>query len=92
MDYLEDPRKEAEYEEIIPECIICGSRKCDDFYFDKWSEPIGCNDCIKRKEVYETEERICPICGSMKCDDFYMNKHDGFLGCDDCIRRESVYE
>ena len=51
--YTEDPRKEEEAEEIIPECIICGSRKCEYFYFDKWSEPLGCDDCIRRESVYE---------------------------------------
>lgn len=50
--YTEDPRKEEEYEEIIPECIVCGSRKCGDFYINKWGEIIGCDDCIRREEVY----------------------------------------
>lgn len=51
--YTEDPRKEEEAEEIIPECIICGSRTCEYFYFNKWGEPIGCDDCIRRESVYE---------------------------------------
>lgn len=49
--YTEDPRKEEEAEEIIPECIICGSRKCEYFY-KKHGEIIGCDDCIRREEVY----------------------------------------
>ena len=51
--YTEDPRKEEEAEEIIPECIICGSRICEYFYFDRHGEPIGCDDCIRRESVYE---------------------------------------
>ena len=88
--YTEDPRKEEEAEEIIPECIICGSRKCEYFYFDKWSEPLGCDGCIQSVEVYETEERVCPVCGSVKCDYFYK-KHGEIIGCDGCIRREEVW-
>lgn len=44
--YIEDPRTDPEYEEIEPECIICGSRTCEYFYFDRHGEPIGCDDCI----------------------------------------------
>ena len=49
--YDEDPRTEPEYEEIEPECIVCGSKKCDYFYF-KGGEPIGCDRCIRREEVW----------------------------------------
>ena len=48
--YSEDPRTEPEYEEIEPECIVCGSKKCDYFYF-KDGEPIGCDRCIRREGV-----------------------------------------
>lgn len=51
--YDEDPRTEPEYEEIEPECIVCGSKKCDYFYFNKDGEPVGCDDCIKKVDVYE---------------------------------------
>ena len=51
--YDEDPRTEPEYEEIQPECIVCGSKKCDYFYFNKDGEPVGCDDCIKKVDVYE---------------------------------------
>ena len=34
-----------------PECIVCGSRDCDYFYF-KDDEPIGCDECIRREEVW----------------------------------------
>ena len=51
FEYSEDPRTEPEQEEIQPECIVCGSKKCD--YFDfKGDEPIGCDDCIRREEVW----------------------------------------
>ena len=39
--YTEDPRKEEEY----------GSVKCDYFY-KKHGEIIGCDDCIRREDVY----------------------------------------
>ena len=55
FEYDEDPRTEPEYKEIQPECIVCGSRKCDYFYFNKDDEPVGCSDCIRREEVYEYE-------------------------------------
>ena len=55
FEYDEDPRTEPEHEEIQPECIICGSQKCDYFYFNKDDEPVGCSDCIRREEVYEYE-------------------------------------
>lgn len=51
--YDEDPRTEPETEEIQPECIVCGSKKCDYFYFNKDGEPVGCDDCIKKVDVYE---------------------------------------
>ena len=51
--YIEDPRTDLEYEEIEPECIICGSRTCEYFYFDRHGEPIGCDDCIRREAAYE---------------------------------------
>ncbi len=52
MDYTEDIRTEPEYDDIEPECIICGSRTCEYFYFDGHGEPIGCDDCIRREEVW----------------------------------------
>ena len=52
MDYTEDIRTEPEYEKIEPECIICGSRTCEYFYSDGHGEPIGCDDCIRREEVW----------------------------------------
>ena len=52
MDYTEDIRTEPEYEKIEPECIICGSRTWEYFYFDGHGEPIGCDDCIRREEVW----------------------------------------
>lgn len=48
--YTEDPRKEEEYEEE-PICPVCGSEKCDYFYYQH-GEIIGCDDCIRREEVY----------------------------------------
>ena len=50
--YIEDPRTDPEYDDIEPECIICGSRTCEYFYFDRHGEPIGCDDCIRREEVW----------------------------------------
>lgn len=50
--YNEDQRTEPEYEEIEPECIICGSKKCDYFYFNREGEPIGCDDCVRKVEVW----------------------------------------
>lgn len=51
FEYDEDPRREEEPEEIIPECIVCGSRTCDYFYFNKQGEPIGCEECVRRESV-----------------------------------------
>lgn len=61
MAYLcvNDSRKECDCcyecvgggEEVVPECVVCGSTKCDYFYFNKEGEPIGCDDCIRREEV-----------------------------------------
>ena len=59
--YTEDPRKEEEAEEIIPECIICGSRKCEYFYFDRHGEPIGCDDCIIQQ--LKPVEKYAQYCG-----------------------------
>ena len=51
--YTEDPRKEEEYEPEEPMCPVCGSEKCDYFYkYKKYSEIIGCDDCIRREDVY----------------------------------------
>ena len=52
FEYSEDPRTEPEYEEIEPECMICGSKKCDYFYFNREGEPVGCDDCIRREEIW----------------------------------------
>ena len=40
------------FEEIEPECVICGSKKCDYFYFNREGEPVGCDDCIRREDVW----------------------------------------
>ena len=49
--YTEDPRKEEAYEPEEPMCPVCGSVKCDYFY-KKHGEIIGCDDCIRREDVY----------------------------------------
>lgn len=49
--YDESPVKEKEYKEEEPICPECGSRKCDYFYYRN-GEIIGCDDCIRREEVY----------------------------------------
>lgn len=50
--YDESPIREKEHEEIEPECSICGSKKCDYFYYQNGAF-IGCDDCIRRVDVYE---------------------------------------
>lgn len=49
--YDESPIKEKEYKEEEPICPECGSIKCDYFY-KRNGEIIGCDDCIRREEVY----------------------------------------
>lgn len=52
FEYKEDPRTEKEYEQPEPECPECGSKKCDYFYW-KGGEIIGCDDCIRREDVWD---------------------------------------
>lgn len=51
--HIPNLNKEFEDEEWEPVCEICGSTKCDYFYYDKDDQFLGCDDCIKRKDVWD---------------------------------------
>lgn len=36
-----------------PKCPICGSTTCDQIYLNKYSEEVGCEDCLTRMDVWD---------------------------------------
>lgn len=40
------------YEDKGPVCEICG-RECSEFFFNKWGDFVGCDECVKIVDAWE---------------------------------------
>ena len=45
------------YDGPDPICPICGSKTCDQVYLDKDGDPVGCENCLKRVDIWLWAER-----------------------------------
>ena len=37
-------------------CPVCGSENCDHIYLNKYDEPVGCEYCLQKVEIWEWAE------------------------------------
>ena len=45
------------YDGPAPRCPICGSDTCDQVYVNRYGDPVGCENCLKRWDIWLWAEK-----------------------------------